>query len=150
MPKIAGLLTSEVILVIRCHRRCCYLGLERVHRISCCVNTNSFANVATLLFVRDKYIGVYLVNESLFARSTLLATALVNVRDTNGKLYTMRAMIDPCYQCKFVFDSLCKKLQLSTRSDTLAMSEIGGNLAKLVKGAATMEFYSVNMMPKSD
>ena len=27
---------------------CCYRGVEQVHRISCCVNTKSYANVATL------------------------------------------------------------------------------------------------------
>ena len=92
--------------------------------------------------MRDNNIDIHLVNESASARSTLLATALVNVRDTNGKLHTERAMIDPCSQCSFVSDALCKKLQLSTRLDTLAISGIGGNPPNLVKGAATLELFS--------
>ena len=42
----------------------------------------------------------------------------------------------------FFSDTLCKKLQLSTRSDTLAISGIVDNLEKLVKGAATLELMS--------
>ena len=110
--------------------------------VSAVVSTNKNNQTSQPCFVRDNNIGVHLVNESASAQSTLLATALVNVRDANGKLHTVRAMIDPCSQCSFVSDALCKKLQLSTRSDTLAVSGIGGNPAKLVKGAATLELSS--------
>ena len=51
-------------------------------------------------------------------------------------------MIDPSSQCSFVSDALYKRLQVSTRSDTLAVTGIGGNPAKLVKGAATLELTS--------
>ena len=51
-------------------------------------------------------------------------------------------MIDLRSQCSFLSDALCKKLQLSTTSNTFAVSGIRGNPEKLVKGAATLELAS--------
>ena len=78
--------------------------------VSAVVSTQTLPPTSQPCFVRDNKISIHLVNESASARSTLLATALLNVRDTNGKLHTMHAMIDPYSQCSCVSDALCKKL----------------------------------------
>ena len=98
--------------------------------VSAVVSTQTHSRTSQPCFVRNNNISVHLINESASAQSTLLATALVNVRDAEGKLHTVRAMIDPCSQCSFVSDALCKKLQLSTRSDTVAVLDIGGKHCK--------------------
>ena len=96
--------------------------------VSAVVSTQTLSPTSQPCFLRDNSIGVHLVNESA-----------INVRDAKGKLYTMD--IDPCFQCSFVSDALCKRLQLSMRWDTLAVSGIGGNSAKFVKRAATLELF---------
>ena len=111
--------------------KCCYRGFHRFDHISCSINTISFLNVATW-FGRDNNISVHLVNESVSTRSTLLDTNLVNVWDAEGNLHTVRAMIDPCSQCSFVSNALCKKLQFATRLDILAVSKIVGKRTKFV------------------
>ena len=95
--------------------------------VSAVVLTQTLSPTLQPCFVRNNNIGVNLINESASAQSTLLATAMVIVRDAKGKLHTVRAMIDPCSQCSIVYDALCKQLQLPTISNTLAVSGIGGN-----------------------
>ena len=69
-------------------------------------------------------------------------TSQLNVRDAKGNLHTVQLMIDPCSQGSFISDALCKRLQLSTRSDTLSISGFGGRPAKLIKKATTLELSS--------
>ena len=72
-------------------------------------STSVSAHIMQPNFTKGQSINVNLNCSSTSIQSTLLATALVKIRDTDGFLHTARAIIDPGSQCSFVSEALMKK-----------------------------------------
>ena len=95
--------------------------------------TSAFASTSVLApimqpnFTKGQSINVNLNRASTSIQSTLLATALVKVRDTNGFLHTARAIIDPGYQCSFVTEALIKKLKLPRMASTTSVTGVANS-----------------------
>ena len=102
-------------------------------------------------FTKGQSINVNLNCSSTSIQSTLLATALVKIRDTNGFLHTARAIIDPGSQCSSVSEALMKKLKLPRMPSTISVTGVAHSSPVPSKGSSVLDlspFHNHNTMIK--
>ena len=90
-------------------------------------STSVSAPIMQANFTNGQSINVNLNCSSTSIQPTLLATALVKIRDANGFLHTARAIIDPGSQCYFITEALMKKLKLPRMSSTISVTGVANS-----------------------
>ena len=94
-----------------------------------------------LTLTKGQSLNVNLNCHSTSIQSTLLVTALVKVRYTNGRLHTARAIIDPWSQCWFVPEVLLKKLKLLQMNSAASVIGVANAYPVSSKESSILDWY---------
>ncbi|XP_063915672.1 uncharacterized protein LOC135131754 [Zophobas morio] len=73
----------------------------------------------------------------------ILSTALVQCSDSNGKVYTCRALLDQGSQQHLITEEMCKRLNLTTKSVHAGISSVCGSYNE-IKHSTTLHFKSLH------
>uniref|UniRef100_A0A1I8PRY2 CCHC-type domain-containing protein n=1 Tax=Stomoxys calcitrans TaxID=35570 RepID=A0A1I8PRY2_STOCA len=75
--------------------------------------------------------GTFQNHSSRQVSNVILATALVLVRDSEGKYQLGRALLDSCSQVNFISESLCRSLNLKKCANSTDISGVGSSILKV-------------------